>query len=340
MPADNPPTTEPPDNHGRAAAGGTVAGLPSEKPRDVTGTHTNRHLMGRLPDRLTRFAPSEQSALGYLFWLSRPRFWLYLAGPVVVGVVYAASTPARFFAPVALELFVYFLLPANVFLYGINDVFDADIDELNPKKANEGREVRYGDHRGWHVVAPVVVSAALAVAFVPTVPVEGLVSIAGFLVLGAAYSAPPLRLKTTPLLDSLSNGLYVLPGVAGYAALAGSYPPLAAVAGGWVWAMGMHTFSAIPDIEPDRAAGIRTTATLLGAPRTLAYCGGCWVVAALLMSVVHPALAAVFLLYPVFVAGIAIADIDIDRAYWWFPVLNTVAGAVLTMMGIWEVQYG
>jgi len=47
----------------------------------------------------------------------------------------------------------------------------------------------------------------------------------------------------------------------------GRTPPIAALAGAWLWAMGMHTFSAIPDIEPDRAAGIRTTATLLGEGR-------------------------------------------------------------------------
>jgi 4-hydroxybenzoate polyprenyltransferase len=277
--------------------------------------------------------------LGYLFWLSRPRFWLYLAGPVVVGVVYAAETPANFFRPVAVALFAYFLVPANIFLYGINDIFDADIDRLNPKKAPDGREVRYGDHRGWHVVAPVVVAVALVVVFVPVVPTDALYALGGFLLLGAAYSTPPLRLKTTPLLDSLSNGLYVLPGVAGYAAIAGSYPPAFAVAGAWVWAMGMHTFSAIPDIEPDRRAGIRTTATLLGESRTLAYCAGCWLLATVLMGVVHPALASVFLIYPVFVTTIALADVDIDRAYWWFPVVNTVAGAALTMMGIWEVRY-
>jgi hypothetical protein len=33
------------------------------------------------------------------------------------------------------------------------------------------------------------------------------------------YSAPPLRFKTTPFLDSLSNGLYILPGVVAYAAI-------------------------------------------------------------------------------------------------------------------------
>lgn len=294
--------------------------------------------MSDVTDRLARLAPSDQTAAGHLFWLSRPRFWLYLAGPVLVGVAYAATAPADLLDPVTVVLFLYFLVPANVFLYGINDIFDADIDEQNPKKSDEGKEVRYTGSRV--VVLAVVVSALLALGFVPLLPSAALVALAGFLVLGAAYSAPPLRFKTTPLLDSVSNGLYVLPGVAGYAALTSSYPPVLAILGGWVWAMGMHTFSALPDIDPDREAGIQTTATLLGESRTLAYCAGCWVLAALLMGLVHPAFVAVFAVYPVFVAGIATFDVDIGQAYWWFPVLNTVAGAGLTVGGLWVVVYG
>ena len=296
--------------------------------------------MSDVGERLAAFAPSDQSFFGYLFWLSRPRFWLYLAGPVVVGVVYAAETPANFFRPVAVALFAYFLVPANIFLYGINDIFDADIDQLNPKKATEGREVRYGDHRGWHVVAPVVVAAVLGLLFVPVVPVESLLAVAGFLLLGAAYSTPPLRLKTTPFLDSLSNGLYVLPGVVGYAAIAGSFPPAFAVAGGWVWAMGMHTFSAIPDIEPDRRAGIETTATKLGEGATYAYCAVCWTLAAVAFGLLDVRLGALIGLYPLGVALVSRSTVEADRAYWWFPAVNTVVGTLITMGGLWRLLYG
>ncbi len=284
--------------------------------------------------RLARIAPSEQSFFGYLFWVSRPRFWLYLAGPVIVGVVYAANSPAEFFTPIAVLLFAYFLLPAN----GINDIFDADIDRFNPKKSDAGREVRYTKNRT--VVAAVCLAALLAVGFVPFLPMSGSVALAGFLLLGAAYSAPPARLKTVPLLDSVSNGLYILPGVVAYAAISGELPPTLAVAAGWLWAMGMHTFSAIPDIQPDRRAGIRTTATVLGTPRTLGYCAGCWGVAAALMGAVHPAFVPVFVGYPVFIGAIVAFNIDISRAYWWFPVINTVAGTAVTMMGVWVVLYG
>ena len=288
--------------------------------------------------RLSSLTPSERTLPGYLFWLSRPRFWLYLAGPVIVGVVYGAAGPGEVVQPITVALFAYFLLPANLFLYGINDIFDADIDALNPKKAEDGREVQY---TGSRAVAAVVASATLlGAAFVPFLPRTALLPFAGFYLLGVAYSAPPLRFKTTPFLDSLSNGLYVLPALVAYATLTGSFPPAVAVAGGWIWAMGMHTFSAIPDIEPDRAAGIRTTATLLGERRTLAYCGACWLAAAGLMTWPHPFLGGVFAVYLLFVAGIVAGSVAVSRAYWWFPAVNTLAGMVLTLGGIWGLIHG
>ena len=66
--------------------------------------------------------------LSYLVALSRPRFWFYLAGPVVVGVAVAATSVDELFGSTAVALFAYFLLPANVLLYGVNDIFDAEVD--------------------------------------------------------------------------------------------------------------------------------------------------------------------------------------------------------------------
>ena len=284
----------------------------------------------------TRFVPSDDTTAGYLLRLSRPRFWLYLAGPVAVGVAYAAESAAELFVPIAVALFAYFLLPANVFLYGVNDVFDADIDTENPKK--EGREVRY---RGGRLVPALVAATGLAgLAFVPFLPVAGVVAMLAFLFLALEYSAPPLRFKTTPLVDSISNGLYVLPGVIAYTALAGEAPPLAAVGGGWLWAMAMHTFSAIPDIEPDRKAGIETTATRLGEPWSYVYCGGCWLAAAAVFGTVHPFFFAALAVYPVFVLLVAVTDLPVDRAYWWFPAINTVVGTVLTLAALWVIVHG
>jgi 4-hydroxybenzoate polyprenyltransferase len=272
----------------------------------------------------------------YLFRTSRPRFWLYLAGPVAVGVAYAASDVGDLFTPTTFALFGYFLVPANVLLYGVNDVFDVDVDAENPKK--EEREVRYGGDR--LVPAAVGLSALLALVPLGLTPRIAWPWIAGFLLLGVAYSAPPLRLKTRPPLDSVSNGLYVLPGAAAYAAVAGVHPPALAVLGGWLWSMAMHTFSAIPDIEPDRRAGIETTATRLGQRRTYAYCALCWALAAAAFGLIDPRLGLLLAPYPVAVVGVAASRVDVSRAYWWYPAVNTVVGALLTMGALWRLVHG
>jgi len=287
-------------------------------------------------------AADEYATLGAklrrLFVLSRPRFWLYLGGPVLVGAVYGAGELSDLASPVLVALFAYFLVPANVFLYGINDVYDADIDAENPKKDADAPEARFGGEP--FVVYAVVACALAAVLLIVLVPDPAQLWIAGFVILGSQYSAPPLRLKTTPLLDSISNGLYVLPGFAAYAALAGAQPPVLAIAGAWLWAMGMHTFSAIPDIEPDRRAGIETTATRLGEMPTFAYCAVCWTLAAAAFGAIDSLLGAALAVYPLLAVGVPLLGVDVDRAYWWFPAINTVVGAELTMGGLWVLAGG
>ena len=292
--------------------------------------------MTSVTSRLASLAPPADSRVGYLLRLSRPRFWLYLAGPAMVGVVFAVESTAELFSPLTVGLALYFLVPANVFLYGVNDVFDVDVDEENPKK--DDREVRY--EGGRDVVAVVLLGGVLGVAVLPVLSTRAVVAMLVFLALSIEYSAPPFRFKTTPFLDSLSNGLYLLPGVVTYAAVADAYPPTAALVGAWLWTMAMHTFSAIPDIEPDRAAGIETTATFLGAERTYAYCGVVWLGAAIAFALVDLRLGALLGVYPVFLVWVARSAVDVDRAYWWFPFLNTVVGMLLTMGGLWGLVYG
>ena len=284
-------------------------------------------------------AVSSRPAVGSVRTLlvtSRPRFWLYLAGPALVGLAFGAGSLADLGSPLALLLLAYFLLPANVFLYGINDVFDADADRENPRKAE--REARFSGEPV--VVAGTVIGGLLGVGLALWAGGVAGVAVLGFLVLGAAYSAPPFRLKGRPPLDSLSNGLYVLPGVAAYAAVAGAAPPTLAVIGGWLWTMGMHTFSAIPDVEADREAGIETTATVLGDRGAMGYVAACWLLAATTFAAVDGRLGALLLVYPLLLWAIASSSVPTDRAYWWFPAVNGVVGAAMTLAGLWVIAGG
>jgi 4-hydroxybenzoate polyprenyltransferase len=264
---------------------------------------------------------------------SRPRFWLYLAGPVAVGVAYGAGSTTDLYSPAAVTLFAYFLVPANAYLYGINDVFDARIDRTNPKK--DEREIRYRgrDPTPWVVL----ITALLGIGLATVLPPIATVYVLGFLLLGGAYSAPPCRFKSRPPLDSLSNGLYVLPGAAAYAALAGVHPPPLVLIGAVAWTMAMHTFSAIPDVVPDRRAGIRTTATVLGPRGALVYCGACWLLAAAIFGLLDWRAGLLLGVYPLLVAVWMVRAVAIERVYWWYPTINALVGTVLTVGGLWRL---
>lgn len=286
------------------------------------------------PTQPMRIVPSAESYTGYLFRLSRPRYWHYLASPVLLGIIYGAGSLSELLVPASLAYVLYFLIPGNVFLYGVNDAFDRDTDDFNPKKAEGGKEESFRDEPA--VIAAIVLNGLLVVPlFFTTNSPVALTALGGWVLLTVGYSAPPLRLKSIPFVDSVANGLYVLPGIAAYITVAGSLPPLAAVVGFWLWTMGYQTFAAIPDIEPDRKAGVRTLASVLGERKSLAYCGICWFASAIVFVDVHVVAGLVFLVYPVIDLFVAWRDVDVERAYWWFPTINAITGLPLMVPGLW-----
>ena len=66
--------------------------------------------------------------------ISRPRFWLYLAGTYLVGYAFGAENIYSLQNFNFIIHFLFFLIPANIFLYGINDIYDEDTDQFNQKK--------------------------------------------------------------------------------------------------------------------------------------------------------------------------------------------------------------
>ena len=83
----------------------------------------------------------------FLLKVSRPRFWLYIFGPFLVGLAAGADSWRDFLRLDTILSAVYFLFPANVLIYGINDIFDFETDRRNPKKAEYEMLVRPGSHR-------------------------------------------------------------------------------------------------------------------------------------------------------------------------------------------------
>lgn len=98
----------------------------------------------------------------------------------------------------------------------------------------------------------------------------------------------------------------------------------------------MHLFSAIPDIEPDRQARVRTTAVAVGHRASLWIVGTLWSIAALATLWIPDLLASRFIawLYPLLCLLLLRRSPEhTAQAYRWMPAMNILAGAIL----FWDI---
>ena len=211
----------------------------------------------------------------WLIKISRPRFWVYITGPFLIGVL-AASPVSNWLLIILLGL--YFTFPANLLIYGVNDIFDYETDKHNPKKEAYETLVKPKEQKLlWRWIA---ISNAPFLVLLPFLGNNGRWGIAGFLFFSVFYSMPPIRAKVRPLLDSIFNVLYIFPGIVGYAVITRSLPSLYLCMAAVFWCMAMHAYSAVPDIQADKKAKINTIATQLGKAGTLLFCLTCYALAA------------------------------------------------------------
>ena len=275
-----------------------------------------------------------KSDLQKLLIISRPRFWLYVFGPFLLGI---AAAYDKVITPLLLQqngtvilLFaLYFTLPANLLIYGVNDISDNDTDSINPKKDGYETRVYSADHRWvWIRIAALNVPFVFAALFLNS---PAILAIMGFAGLGIFYSAEPVRLKTKPFLDSFSNILYAMPGFLSYALFTGLLPTWWAFVGALAWCAAMHAFSAIPDIDADRDARLKTIATTLEFRGTLVFCATMYTIAALCSIYflswffIVPLAVYLFFLYLAFRTG----KYQVMSIYKLFPIINAAMGMFL-----------
>ena len=271
------------------------------------------------------------SDLRELIQISRPRFWIYVFGPAFLGATVVFLRLG--FSPILLALLVYFLFPANLLIYGINDVFDYETDRLNAKK--QGYEQALPPDRRRFLWKGIALSHVPFLPLLVFLPLNAVIVLLVFWCLSIGYSAPPLRFKTKPVLDSASNVLYLVPFLVLYFAGGGAIiHPLLLIAGS-LWCMAMHAYSAVPDIEADRRAGLATIATWAGGEATLRLCFIAYLASGLLAaSVLGWPLATLGLVY----VGLMIASFQayrekrLLRVYRLFPRVNMVAGFCLFLV--------
>lgn len=271
-----------------------------------------------------------------LWQLSRPRFWIYVFGPYIVGLAAGATRLADFQRWPIIGFGLFFLFPANLLIYGINDIFDYETDKRNAKKTDYETLVAPAERGGlWWVIALTNLPFLLALRVVAWQAVGAL---AAFLFFSLFYSMPPLRAKTKPVLDSAFNVLYICPGVFSYYLIGGHALAVPLVLAAWCWAMAMHAYSAVPDITADSEAGLQTVATFLGLRGTLILCLLLYATAAILAFAVLSFLAVMLgIVYVSLMLASLRAGTEqgVMRLYRGFPLINTICGAALFFAAAW-----
>ncbi len=266
-------------------------------------------------------APDDESPpaadLRALLAVGRPRAWLATALPFLV----AAVDVDRTLTPVMLVGVLYFLLPFDLLVQGI--------DELSVPEAARRTRIAIAATNLPFLVVLVLWGGALA----------GL-ALALAIAAAIAYSVPPIRLKGRPVLDAICGALLVvLPAVCGTFVAGGGVADLPglALATLFAWAMASHGLRAIGRIEDDRVAGIVSTAVRFGRQGAASLVLAAYVAAAGIATTMGPTGAlvggalALYVLLPIMVLAPSRHDPTAQeaaarRAWRTFDGLNLIVG--------------
>jgi 4-hydroxybenzoate polyprenyltransferase len=270
---------------------------------------------------------------------SRPISWINTAFPF-------AATYVFFTDRIDLTLVIgtlFFLIPYNLLMYGINDVFDYESDLRNPRKGGiEGALLDKSLHK-----LTIWVSALSCLPFVVYLVWVGnpwaslALAFALFTVL--AYSVKGLRFKEKPFLDSITSASHFVNPMIFAALLVGenlAQPVLwQALIAFTFWGMASHAFGAVQDVRADREGGIASIATVIGARATTRFAFLLYLAAGLLMaSSGMPAATAAIAAVPylaILLPFLSITDETCETAnQGWrrFIWLNFFAGAIVTQL--------
>lgn len=268
--------------------------------------------------------------------ISRPISWVNTAYPFGAALLLSGGkVDTLFWVGV-----VYFLIPYNLLMYGINDVFDYESDMRNPRKGGiEGAKVRKNFH-------PLIIRSAillnvpflLYLFFIGTIAANLTLLLVVFLVV--AYSAKGLRFKEIPILDSITSSLHFVGPMIYALTLTGfeaSYWPF--VVAFFLWGAASHAFGAVQDIIPDREGDLSSIATILGARLTTRLVVILYVASAILLAT-QGGLALIAAGTAIMYALNAIPYFNVtdqtsgrtNKGWRRFIWLNLIAGFVITML--------
>lgn len=208
--------------------------------------------------------------------------WVNTIGTTVVGMWLAGYL----WTPAIIPILIWVTFPFNLLIYGINDIFDQETDNINARKGGyEGAKIYPNE------VVPIWVTVILTnlpflIYFAITLPWQATAWMVAYSLFFTFYSAPPLRFKARKYLDALSNTDYAFP-LAFVPLALGVEPNWWLVTGLMAWSIAKHAYDAIQDIPQDSDTGIITTAVHLGPRNTAIWSAFWWAISTVLFAVVN-----------------------------------------------------
>ncbi|MCU1440529.1 MAG: ubiA [Rhodoglobus sp.] len=272
---------------------------------------------------------------------SRPLSWVNTAFPFAAA--YLVTT--REVDVVLIVGTFFFLIPYNLAMYGLNDVFDYESDLRNPRKGGvEGAVLDRRMHRPTIIAA--VVSTVPFLVYLVAIgnPLSWLVlAVAMFAVV--AYSAAGLRFKEKPFLDSITSSThFVSPAVYGLVLAGATFTPQLwlLLASFFLWGAASHAFGAVQDVIADREGNIASIATVIGAHAAARLSVVLYLLAGVLLLFTHwPGPLAAVLALPYAASCAAYWNVSdetaesANRGWKRFLWLNFAVGFLVTMLLIW-----
>ena len=202
-----------------------------------------------------------RAELVFLLQASRPGLWL-----TAVWFYMLPLGQRDVFHPAAFWLGAFYVsFPMGLLLYGWNDIVDYETDRLNPRKGTFLFGARGTREQLRKLPARIVlVQLPFVIAFAWLAGVKTLLCLAGMTAAAAIYNWPRYGFKSRPPLEILNQAGYLFVFVLSSWLNNAPQLPWAAMLFGAMFAMHSHVFGEVMDFEPDRAAGRRTTATVVG----------------------------------------------------------------------------
>jgi 4-hydroxybenzoate polyprenyltransferase len=276
-----------------------------------------------------------------LFVSSRPLSWVNTAFPFAAAYLLTTGSVDVVFVVGTL----YFLIPYNLAMYGINDVFDYESDLRNPRKGGvEGALLDRRMHRPTIVAAVVTNVPFLVFLAIVGSPLSWLVLAVGVFAV-IAYSAPGLRFKERPFLDSVTSSThFVSPAVYGLVLAGAVFTPQLwfLLAAFFLWGVASHAFGAVQDVVADREGDIASIATVIGAKVAVRLSVVAYLAAGiLLLETTWPGPLAAILALPYAISCAPYWNISdesaatANRGWRRFLGVNFVTGFLVTLLLIW-----